>query len=110
MATIANVTKLLVSIGWEGFGLAETAWTVLILVVGLIIGVATMLKKRDIAYELVTIWAYAGIWLKHTSSEGFGGQYPSVITTTIVCIILLLIAEAFILISKRKGDSAGMPM
>ncbi|AFV24109.1 hypothetical protein Mpsy_1903 [Methanolobus psychrophilus R15] len=110
VATIANVTTLLVSIGWEGFGLAETTWTILILIVGLIIGVATMLKNRDIAYGLVIVWAYAGIWLKHTSPEGFGGQYPSVITTTIICIILLLIAEAFILISKRKGGSAGMPM
>jgi hypothetical protein len=110
VATIANVTTLLVSTGWEGFGLAETTWTVLILVVGLIIGVATMLKNKDIAYGFVIVWAYAGIWLKHTSPEGFGGQYPSVITTTIICIILLLIAEAFLLISKRKGGSAGMPM
>jgi hypothetical protein len=105
VATIANATILLVSLGWGGFGLTETTWTLIMLTAGLIIAVATMLKNRDIAYGLVIVWAYAGIWLRHTSSEGFGGQYPAVITTTIACIVLLLLAEAYLLISKRKKGS-----
>jgi hypothetical protein len=105
VATIANATVLLVSLGWRGFGLTEAAWTVIMLAAGLIIAVATMLKNRDIAYGLVIVWAYAGIWLRHTSPEGFGGQYPAVITTTIVCIVILLLAEAYLLISKRKMSS-----
>ncbi len=102
VATIANATVLLVSIGWKGFGLAEATWAVIMISAGLIIAVATMLKNRDIAYGLVIVWAYAGILLKHTSSEGFAGQYPAVITTTMVCIFLLLLAEAYILRSARK--------
>ncbi|WP_292466012.1 tryptophan-rich sensory protein [Methanolobus sp.] len=103
IATIANVTVLLVSIGWEGFGLAETTWTVVVLAVGLIIAAATMIKNRDVAYGLVIVWAYAGILLRHISTEGFAGRYPSVITTVLICIALLLLAEAYLLTSKRKG-------
>ncbi|WP_094227374.1 lantibiotic ABC transporter permease [Methanolobus psychrotolerans] len=105
IATIANVTILLVSIGWKGFGLAETIWTVLVIIAGLIIAATTMLKNKDIAYGLVIIWAYAGILLKHISPEGFGSQYPSIITTTIVCILLLVLAEAYLvyMVSKRKS-------
>lgn len=103
VATIANVTIFLVSIGWRGFDLAESTWAVIILVVGLIIATATMIKNRDIAYGLVIVWAYAGILLKHISPEGFGGQYPAVITTVVICIVLLFLAEGYVLMSKRKG-------
>lgn len=102
VATIANATVLLVSIGWNGFGLAEEIWAIIMISAGLIIAIATMLRNRDIAYGLVIVWAYAGILLKHTSSEGLAGQYPAVITTTTVCIFVLLLAEAYILMSARK--------
>lgn len=103
IATIANATVLLVSIGWEGFGLSEVTWTVMVLVVGLTIATVTMIKNRDVAYGLVIIWAYAGILLRHVSSEGFGTQYPAVIATAIISIVLLLFAEAYMLTSKKKG-------
>jgi len=74
----------------------------MIIAVGLAIGIVTMLRNRDIAYGLVIIWAYAGIFIKHTSASGFAGQYPVMITTVMVCIVLLLIGEVYIIISNRK--------
>jgi len=87
--------------GWNGFGISEPVWAVIIIIVGFVIGVAAMLKNQDIAYGLVIIWAYAGIWLKHISASGFSGQYPAIITTVIACIVLLFIVEAFILLTKK---------
>jgi hypothetical protein len=102
IATIANATTLLVSLGWNGFGLADATWAIIIIFVGMIIGLATTLKNRDIAYGLVLIWAYAGIWVKHTSSSGFSSQYPSVITTVIVCLIIFVLAEAYVITHPLK--------
>jgi hypothetical protein len=102
VATIANATVLLVSLGWKGFGLAEETWAVIIIFVGFIIGAKTMLKNRDVAYGLVIVWAYAGILLKHVLPEGFDGQYFAVIVTTSICIFLLLVASTYLVISKEK--------
>lgn len=102
VAAIANATTLLVSNGWNGFGISEPIWAVIIIPIGMIIGIATMLRNKDIAYGLVLIWAYAGILIKHTSASGFSSRYPEVITTVILCIILFVITEAYILLSKRK--------
>ena len=102
VATIANFTTLLVSLGWGGFGISETLWTVIIISVGLIISAATVIRNRDIAYGLVIIWAYAGIWLKHISESGFAGAYPIVVNTVIVSILLLVLTEAYVLFSKQK--------
>jgi hypothetical protein len=103
VATIANATTFLVSTGFDGLGLADAAWTVIMISAGALIGIATMLRNRDIAYGLVVIWAYAGIIIKHTSAAGFNGQYPEVIAAAGISIALLVIAGAYTLKRGRKN-------
>jgi hypothetical protein len=108
VATIANATVLLVSLDWNGFGISDPTWAIIIISVGAIIGIASMLKYKDIAYGLVLIWAYIGIWIKHTSTSGFSGQYPEVITTVIACIVLFVIVEVCILILNNKKQKVSL--
>lgn len=103
VATIANITTLLVSLNWNGFGIAEMIWAVIIIIVGMVIALAVMIRNQDIAYGLVLIWAYAGILIKHTSAAGFSGQYPAIITTVIICIGLFVLAELYLLYSLRNA-------
>jgi len=90
VATIANITVFLVSLGWNGFGIADFVWTSIILLVGALIGILRLQKDKNIAYGLVLVWAYSWILFKHVSASGFNGQYPSVIATTIICLILFV--------------------
>lgn len=96
VATVANITVWLVSIGWDGFGIADQMWAVIIVAVAAIIGTVTMLRNRDIAYGVVLLWAFTGILIKHLSADGFAGQYPEVIATTIACLVAFLVAEFFV--------------
>ncbi len=104
VATIANATTLLVSIGWNGFGISAEIWTVIVLIVGLLIGVITILRNKDFAYGLVFIWAYVGILIKHISADGFSGMYPVVILTVSVCLVFFTLAEFNVLFLKNKFD------
>lgn len=88
VAAIANITVFLISINWNGFGIADYVWTSIILLVGALIGILRTRKDRNIAYGMVLVWAYLGILLKHVSDAGFSGQYPSIIATTIICLVL----------------------
>ncbi len=90
VATIANITVFLVSLGWNRFGISEAVWTIIILLVGACIGTLRMWKDKNIFYGIVLVWAYGGIWLKHTSASGFGGAYPSIITMVLICLIIFL--------------------
>lgn len=101
VATIANVTTFLVANGWRGSFLPESIWTILVIIVGLIIGAVTMVRHRDIPYGLVIVWAYGGILVKHTAEEGFSGDYPSIIMVTAACIVLLLLGMFKIITGKR---------
>ena len=102
VATIANATTLLVSLGWKGFGISEPVWTIIILAVGMLIGIATMFHNRDIMYGIVLIWAYLGILIKHISASGFGRDYPGIIITVIICIVLFVAAIALVARYKRR--------
>lgn len=94
VATIANITVWLVNTGWNGFGIAQATWAVVIIAVGAIIGTAVIIGDRDVAYGLVLVWAYLGIWIKHTSAEGFNGAYPAVSTTALIGIAVFIAAGA----------------
>lgn len=100
VAAIANITIFLVSIGWNGFGISDFIWTCAILLIGATIGILRMQKDKNTAYGLVLVWAYLGILLKHLSANGFNSQYPSIIITIIVCLVLFVYFLARIIYKK----------
>lgn len=102
LAMVINTTILFVSIGWKGFGLPETFWAILILLGVLILATVRMLRNRDLAYGLTILWGYGGILIKHVSASYLGGQYPEIIATILFCIIVLIIGEGYLYISKKK--------
>ena len=91
-ATIANISVLLVSLGWNGFGLSPVLWTCIILVVGALIGALPALKDRKWFSTLAVVWAYAGILIRHIGQGGYAGEYPLVIGFAIIGIVIMLSA------------------
>lgn len=102
VATIANTTAFLVSIDWNGFGLEESIWTCIIIMVGALLGSAFTLINRDYIYGLVIIWAYAGIFLKHTSDDGFAFVYPEIIITVVLGFIFIFAGIIISIIKSTK--------
>lgn len=102
VATITNITVMLVSLNWNGFGLSDVTWAIIVLILGIIIGILTIISNKDIAYGLVYIWAYNGILVKHISPNGFAFEYKSIVYTIIICILMLIAAEIFVLFKKGK--------
>jgi hypothetical protein len=102
VATIANITVFFVSIGWDGWGISDHIWTILVLIAGLVIGALRAIKDKKPPYLLVLIWAYIGIWIKHASASGFNGAYPSIIWTTIVCIALFAITFVWVVANIKE--------
>ena len=68
VATIANVTAVLVTIGWDGFGISEQIWTITVILVATLITIIVLIKRKDFAYSTVIIWALFGIFLKRTAT------------------------------------------
>lgn len=107
VAVVANITVLLVSWKWDGFGLAESTWAVIIVGVAMAIGTLTMVRNRDAAYGLVLIWAFVGILIRQTSADGFAGRYPTIIAAVIASLVIYVAAE--VAINRRRKATAVLP-
>jgi hypothetical protein len=68
VATIANVTALLVKLGWGRFGLTESLWAAFVIGVATVIVLLVLVRRADIPYALVALWAFAGIIIKRASA------------------------------------------
>ena len=75
----------------------------MIIAVGAVIGTAVILRDRDIAYGLVLVWAYLGIWIKHTSNTGFQGAYPAVAATALAGMAAFIMAGATVILRRRSN-------
>ena len=64
IATIANVTALLVTYNWSGFGLSEETWTIIMIIAGALIAALTLWRLDNPFIGLSVVWAFAGIMIK----------------------------------------------
>lgn len=87
VATIANVTALLVDLGWNGFGLSDLFWTILVILIGTGIALAMLRRHGDIFIVLVVIWAYAGIVLRLITIDS---EPETALLITLAATILVL--------------------
>jgi hypothetical protein len=94
VATIANITALLVHFNWNGFGINPIYWTVLMIVIAIGLGLYFILKYAIIAYPLVIAWALWGI-------KAAQGPKSALINQLTVIGILLLLSFITRLVTKK---------
>ncbi len=94
IASIANAATTLVSVNWNGFGINSETWAVLIVIIALLITLLVITTRKDVAYGLVVIWAFAGIAVKQ-------GTNQTIATITEVSAIILAITLTIAAIASR---------
>lgn len=68
VATIVNVALGLYTLDWNGWGISPQLWTIMMMVVAAIIGVNIRLKRRDLVYCGVLVWALIAIAIRHLAT------------------------------------------
>ena len=96
IASIANVSVTLVSMGWDGFGISQETWATLIVVVALLITLLVITTRNDIAYGLVTMWAFVGIAVEQIGNQNI------VTLTEISAIIIAIVLAASTLLTRLR--------
>ena len=61
VASIANVSTYLVKMGWDGFGLSNITWTIMLILVAVVINVVMTWQRNMREFALVGAWALIGI-------------------------------------------------
>lgn len=105
VATIANVTGALVKLNAGDLFLGEVAWTMLVLAVATIITMLIILRKKDIAYSLVIMWAFLGIIIKRLQPDEIYGVQTNIaiFAGVAIAVIVFTIVAAFFLKNKKNS-------
>jgi hypothetical protein len=88
IATIANVTTLLVNYGWSGFGLSDELWTIIMISVGTLIVCLSIFNFRNPYLGFSVIWAFTGIIIKRQ------GDFRSIVVTAAIAIVIVAVITA----------------
>jgi hypothetical protein len=93
VATVANVTAVLVHVGWNRFGASQELWTVVVLIIAALITMAVLFTRNDLFYALVILWAFLGILIKRLAVDSPPSRAIIVtlgITMAAIAIVLAL--------------------
>lgn len=90
VATIANITALLVNLKWNGFGLNPVVWTIVVITVGTLITLVMIWSRRDIFYSITVLWAFLGIIIKRMGVPLGTSTY--IIVNVVICMAIILLA------------------
>jgi hypothetical protein len=94
VATIANISAALVSIGQTQLILGGTTWAVLVLIVATLITGMVLWTRGDLAYAAVLIWALVGIYVKHA-------DLVTVAYASLICAGIIIIDAILVTVRKR---------
>ncbi|CAG9622942.1 TspO/MBR family protein [Sutcliffiella rhizosphaerae] len=86
VATIANISYVLVEVGWDGFGISDVTWTIIMLIVAALLAIWFRIANKDWIYPLVFVWAFVGIGVKNMESY----SNVSYVAYALAAVILLM--------------------
>lgn len=97
IATIANVTALLVNYGWGGLGISEETWTIIMIAAGTLIVSLTLWRLDNPFIGLSVVWAFAGIMIKRQA------DYRVILVTAAIAAAIVAALLVVIFFRKRPG-------
>ena len=96
VATIANITALLVAYQWNGFGLNEMYWSVIMIFIAFVLGIVMLKNHQNEGFAIVLVWAFFGIQMKQ------GRMYPVIQSMTTIAIGYLLLMTFISFVKRYK--------
>ena len=89
IATIANVTALLVNLNWNGFNIPQETWTIIMIFIGTLLVTLTIYGQKNPFIGLAVIWAFIGIAIKRQD------DYKSIFISAIIALCLVSIVTVW---------------
>jgi len=99
IATIANVTALLVNTGWGGMGLSQEVWTIIMIAIGTLIVSLTVMKIDNPFIGLSVVWAFTGIIIKRSA------DYRNIVIAAAFGILLVGIVTILGFLGKKMSNN-----
>jgi hypothetical protein len=98
VASVANVSSYLVKINWNGFGISDEIWTIIMILIAVIINAIIIFKRNMNGFALVGSWALIAIGIASQTKQNTVGF------TAFIAAGFLLILVAIKLLKNRQTN------
>jgi hypothetical protein len=107
VATIANISAWLISISWGGLGITPTIWTYIVIGVATLLGILMAMRRQDVFYGAVIVWAFYGIFERHSAkgpglSSDIAYAARAGMTLLLIYLVLMVIGKKVFLWDHQK--------
>ncbi len=97
VATIANISEYLQSIGWN-FLFSESTWAIIIILIAGLINAYLVYKRNLFVFGAIGIWSIFAIFIKHY------GVYTNIVIASLLSIMIMGISIAITLWKKKSVE------
>lgn len=88
VALIANIAAYLTSINWNGFGISEVSWTIIMILIAGVVNLVITWTRNMREFALVGVWALVAIAIANWNDQ------PSVVITSLAVAAILLVSSS----------------
>jgi benzodiazapine receptor len=67
VATIANAASLFAYYGWSAFGVSDSLWSAIMILIAAMVGAAVLWRRANAAYAAVYVWAVLAITVRYAN-------------------------------------------
>lgn len=98
VALITNVSAYLTKTGWDGMGISEVTWTIILIVVTVVINLLMIIRRSMREFALVGAWGLIALYVRHTN------EISTLAITALAGAIILIGAAAYQAYLNRKTN------
>jgi hypothetical protein len=92
IATIANVTALLVESHWGGWGISTQTWAIVMIATGLLLTALALYRLQNPYVGLAVVWAFSGIVIRQY------GEHSGIAITAALAAVLMAILVLYVFV------------
>ena len=97
VATIANITALLVAYKWTALNIAPVYWSAVMILIAIVLAAVMLIKFQVVSFTLVVAWALWGIY------NAQGPAAPILARITAIGIGVLITASLFTFFKSKNS-------
>lgn len=95
IATVVNIAAMLVKLKWNGFGVGDDTWAILMIIIAILLVTVVVMYIRNAVFPLPIAWAYFGIYQFLNAPEGFKGAF-GLLQNMVLAGVFVLVALSVI--------------
>jgi hypothetical protein len=97
IATVVNAAAWLVKLQWNGFGIPDVIWAIVILIIAVLLIFLVQKRNRNAVFPLPVAWAYLGIYQSLRALEVGGDVIVQIVALAGMVVLIGLAAIQFYL-------------